>query len=384
MNSATKWISLKRLPIIAVLASSMAGSLLVANIARADSPANLAPPIGSSDQMATDSEQSSVDQSTIFNWTQVPKKQSVDITRATFDKGGYQLYDSAGDTIIVPFTDHNLYVMKFGKSDDSSMYFVNTGSDPVLYVPDGGYLENATVSGAKWYPFTDDFQPSQPVYMGIAPSWDDYAFMGWYPDMVCDGGYYCNTGFGVGDFIACPGFCFNIGGSVCFGWNNFSDYCIDYHPPFRMGFFDRGYYGRGFGGGGFGGRGFGGHGFDGGFRGGSSFHGGFRGGSSFRGAGGGFRGASAFRGAGGSFGGGSSFRGEGSGFRGGFSGGGGSSFRGGFSGGGSFGGGRGGGSFGGSRGGGSFGGGRGGGSFGGGRGGGSFGGGRGGGGHGRR
>ena len=93
------------------------------------------------------------DNSNVFDWTDVPQNQVVPVERAAFDAGGYQIYDTTGDTIVVPFTNNNLYVMEFAKSTDGTMYFVNDGNEPILYVPRGGYLENATVPGycPFWY-----------------------------------------------------------------------------------------------------------------------------------------------------------------------------------------------------------------------------------------
>ena len=51
----------------------------------------------------------------VYNWTDVPVNQQVPISRAVFDQGGYQLYSPQG-TIVVPFANQNLYVMKFGQS----------------------------------------------------------------------------------------------------------------------------------------------------------------------------------------------------------------------------------------------------------------------------
>jgi len=162
----------------------------------------------------------STDTSSVFNWKEVPENQKVPITRGVFDQGGYQLYDNVGETIVVPFANNNLYVMKFAKSDDGTMYFINDGTYPILYVPKGGYLENATVPGAKWYPFTPKFHPSTAVFLGIAPSWHAFIGMGWYPDMMCYGGYYCNAPFGDGIFIGTPGFFLAIGGFSCYSWHD--------------------------------------------------------------------------------------------------------------------------------------------------------------------
>jgi len=228
-------ISMERFLVRAVVASSVGVSLLCGSMAYADAPVDAAPPV-QADSAAT-AGQTSVDKTTAFNWSEVPKNQDVNIDHATFDKGGYELYDTAGDTILVPFVNHNLYVMKFARSKSDSMHFVNDGKTPILYVPSGGYLENAVVSGARWYPFNDKFEPTDPVYMGIAPSWNEFVFMGWYPNDYCYGGYYCNVGFGFGDFIACPGFVFIIGGHSCWGWGGFSRYCVGHTPPFRTGYF---------------------------------------------------------------------------------------------------------------------------------------------------
>ena len=67
-----------------------------------------------------------------YPWTEVPAGQQVPITRAVFDQGGYQLFAGSGETIIVPFVNQNMYVMKFGRSSTGGMYFVNDGAVPTL------------------------------------------------------------------------------------------------------------------------------------------------------------------------------------------------------------------------------------------------------------
>jgi hypothetical protein len=171
----------------------------------------------------------------VFNWQEVPQDQNVPITRAVFDQGGYQLYDTQGETIVVPFQDQNLYVMKFAVSDTGSMYFVNTGDAPVLYVPENGYLENASVPGAKWYPFTPKFHPATPVFLGIAPSWHVFIGMGWYPDMFCYGGYWCTTPFAVGvSFWPTADLFFVIGGAHFWGWGGYDHYFWAHPAPYRV------------------------------------------------------------------------------------------------------------------------------------------------------
>lgn len=148
------------------------------------------PPESAAGPPSSASENVSSASSSVFDWRDVPLNEPVLLQSAAFDEGGYQLYDTAGETIVVPFENQNLYVLKFARSSDGSMYFVNQGDFPLLTIPDGGYLSNSTVDGARWYPFPGDYNPVTPVYLGIAPSWDDYVAMGWYPEMSYWGGYY--------------------------------------------------------------------------------------------------------------------------------------------------------------------------------------------------
>jgi hypothetical protein len=160
----------------------------------------------------------------VYPWQDVPVGQKVPITRGVFDQGGYQLFAASGETIVVPFANQNMYVMKFG-IEDNGMYFLNDGKAPTLYLPRSGWLENAAAQGAKWYPFSKDFAYSRPVYMGIAPSWSAYTGMGWYPGMVYHGGYWGYNPWHPGiAFVATPGLFINIGGRPYYGWNSYSTY----------------------------------------------------------------------------------------------------------------------------------------------------------------
>jgi hypothetical protein len=211
--------------------SAMAfGLLSLTGMVYAQDSVTMAPPIQGDNPADAGDVADNASQDTVFNWTEVPANQRVEITRAVFDKGGYQLYDNVGETIIVPFNDNNLYVMKFGISDDGSTYFINDGSAPTLYLPHDGYLENATVTGAKWYPFPQDYHPAEPVFLGIAPSWDSYVDMGWYPDMVYYGGYYSHHAFISGGIVFPTfGLFVSIGGSRYYGWADYRHY-YDHHP----------------------------------------------------------------------------------------------------------------------------------------------------------
>ena len=165
-------------------------------------------------------------QGAAYNWTEVPVNQQVQITRAVFDQGGYQLYSPQG-TIVIPFANQNMYVMKFGQSQNGQMYFVNSGSFPTLYIPQGGYLDNAAQPGAHWYPFPQNYAYSQPVYVGLAPSWGAFSGMGWYPGMAYYGGYYGYSPYSIiGPMV---GLHFLIGGSPYYGWNSYHSYYAG-HP----------------------------------------------------------------------------------------------------------------------------------------------------------
>ena len=219
-----------------------AGLSLAAGTAFAqDDPTSMAPPVQSSAPAGLGAGTNAAADS-VFNWQEIPANQQVPLTRAAFDQGGYQLYDTAGETIVVPFTNQNLYVMKFATSPNGSLYFENQGGYPVLYVPKGGFLENATVSGARWYPFGQNFHPTEPVFLGIAPSYPEFIDLGWYPDTFFYGGYYGNTPFLEGGvFLPTIGLFFSIGGHPYYGWNSYHNYFFG-HP----GFYHTGYYNRNF------------------------------------------------------------------------------------------------------------------------------------------
>ena len=163
-----------------------------------------------------------------YNWTEVPVNQQVPITRAVFDQGGYQLYSPQG-TIVVPFVNQNMYVMKFGQSSNGQTYFVNNGQAPTLFIPPGGYLDNAAQPGAHWYPFPQNYAYQNPVNVGLAPSWSAFSGMGWYPGMSYYGGYYGSSPYSIiGPMI---GLHFLIGGSPYYGWNSYHSY-YNSHPGY--------------------------------------------------------------------------------------------------------------------------------------------------------
>jgi hypothetical protein len=208
-------------------------TLLGVSVSSFADPVTLSPPgIGQGADGAT----IAADQDNVFQWTEVPQNQKVPITRAVFDQSGYQLYDSVGETVVVPFTNDNLYVMKFAPSDDGTMYLLNDGDAPVLYVPKGGYLENATEPGARWYPFSKGFHPTHPVFIGVAPSWHAFISLGWAPDVVVRGGYWGRTSFVAGGvFAPSAGLVFEVGGQSYSGWTPYHAYVVAHPDHFRFG-----------------------------------------------------------------------------------------------------------------------------------------------------
>jgi len=220
IGSASCWVIKK------IFLCAVAFSLLNSFSARlmADDEISMAPPVGSA----------------VFDWHDIPASQPVDLNRATFDPSGYELYDTVGEQIVVPFHHNNLYVMKFAHTDLGKMYFVNQGGTPILYVPRHGYLENANVDGARWYPFPAHSTPPQdPIYLGIAPSWDDYIALGWRGGMFIYGGYGSVHPYYAGAVFA-PLFSIDIviGGSHYRGWDSYHSYDRSHPAPF--------YPGRGF------------------------------------------------------------------------------------------------------------------------------------------
>ena len=232
----------KSAPVVRSLAAAV-GLLLLTSAAYADDPYSMAPPVESETSQSVDDQQVSSAADKVFNWAEVPEDQQVPITRAVFDQGGYQLYDDVGETIVVPFTNQNLYVMKFARSETGRFYFVNEGNVPVLYVPENGYLDNASVAGAHWYPFSEEFHPSHPVFLGIAPSWTSFVSMGWYPGMYCRGGYWGEDSFiSGGVFLPSIGLFFQIGGHHYDGWDHYHRYYDDHPAPYHTGYYHRDVY----------------------------------------------------------------------------------------------------------------------------------------------
>ena len=185
-------------------------------------PINTAPPMGGV-QGGGGAMPAQANGNGAYHWRDVPANENVPVVRATFDQGGYQIYAQSGEIIAVPFENQNLQVLKFGRSQNGMMSFVNeNNASPLLYIPNGGYLENASAAGAKWNPLPNDIAYTRPVYVSLAPSWNAWTNMGWYPGMAMYGGMW---GYNPGISLAwMPSFYVNIGGSRYNGWGGYSSY----------------------------------------------------------------------------------------------------------------------------------------------------------------
>ena len=160
----------------------------------------------------------------VFNWRSVPVGQRVPVERAAFDREGYQITTPDG-VIVIPFANQNLYVLKFARSLRGGTYFENQGAAPVLYLANGFGLANAAAQGAIWYPLPALYQPANPVYVGLAPSWNEYTSMGWYPGMNYYGGLYSpyyQPGMMFHSWT--PGYAVNIGGRRYANYRSYTNY----------------------------------------------------------------------------------------------------------------------------------------------------------------
>lgn len=182
-------------------------------------PVTMAPPVAAPPPPAATAENSQV-----WDWHDVPKNEKIPIIRGVFDQGGYQLYAKSGETVVVPFENQNMYVMKFGQTSGDN-YFIVENDAPTLYMRSGQYLENAAAQGAKWYPFSQNHHYERPAYIGIAPSWSEYMAMGWYAGMIYHGGYWGYRPWYPGYMGYSPmmGLNINIGGRG-YDWGGYRNY----------------------------------------------------------------------------------------------------------------------------------------------------------------
>ena len=169
----------------------------------------------------------SMGQGGVYNWQDVPAGQQVGIAQGQFDQGGYQLATDSGDTIVVPFVNQNLYVMRFGRTNGQT-YFVNDNGVPTLFLAPNAGLMNANANGAMWYPLPATYNYTRPVYVGLAPSWSAFTGMGWYPGMMMYGGMYGYNPYNVGWM---PGYNIFIGGNRYNSWDGYHSYYMG-HPGY--------------------------------------------------------------------------------------------------------------------------------------------------------
>jgi hypothetical protein len=215
--------------LIAVILSALWTTAYSAGVL-ADPPQPAPPPDVQLDVQANDVGAARASEDKTYNWSEVPLNRQVAIDRATFDLNGFDLIDRSNETILVPFPKNNPYVMQFAQTERKHMYFVNKGDGPVFYIPKNSYLSYALQPDARWYPMTRDFHPVDPVYEGLAPTWDALINMTWYPEMVFQGGYWSSKPVGPHAPVApTPGLTFLIAGGIYRDWATFMSYTIE-HP----------------------------------------------------------------------------------------------------------------------------------------------------------
>ena len=174
----------------------------------------------------------------------MPQNQQVTLTRAVFDQGGYQLYDTVGETIVVPFTNQNLYVMKFGQSTNGHMYFVNDGSDAGAVRPQERLPGERRGAGGALVSVRQGLPPGSSGLSGhraelvrASSAW------GGTPTCTVTGGYYSNTAFMAGGvFLPTVGLFFEIGGHPYYGWHGYHDYFLAHPAFYPVAYFHRDYY----------------------------------------------------------------------------------------------------------------------------------------------
>ena len=126
----------------------------------------------------------------VFGWHDVPEGQVIPVQKSTIDQSGYRIQDTTGETIEVPFVNDDLDAMKFGKSTSGFSYFVNKGEYPVLYLAPGATIESTAAPGARWNPIPSVYPYEEPIYVKMAPDYQSYLGMGWYPNMLVTGGMW--------------------------------------------------------------------------------------------------------------------------------------------------------------------------------------------------
>lgn len=188
-----------------------------------------------------------------YQWYEAPANREIAVKQVLLDGDGYQITDQAGETIEVSFLTNNLFLLQMAVSSDHQMRFVNTGSNPLLYLPKDAYILalpfNERISdhpidlvqnGARWYPFKS-FAPAQPVFMGPAPTWGGFVNSFWFTRMVIEGGFYTTVPFAKGVTVSqTPDLAYIVDGHPYKSWAGFESYCMLHPEPDGYRGFDHG------------------------------------------------------------------------------------------------------------------------------------------------
>jgi hypothetical protein len=157
--------------------------------------------------------------------SEVPKGKQIPVAGVKFDQGGYMVREEAGQTVDVPFANNNLDVMRFGRSTTGQAYLVNEDAGPVLYVPNHYFVTSNVAESVRWQPLPDSYLEASPIYVSIAPSWDAFIDLDFYPNMVWYGGVW---GRRAGYLEAMPHRAIAFG-DRSFGYDEYRTYAGEHH-----------------------------------------------------------------------------------------------------------------------------------------------------------
>ena len=103
---------------------------------------------------------------------------------------------------------------------------------PVLYLPEDGFLENAAVQNARWYPIPQNFEYTAPVYVTPVSGMTEYTAMGWYPGLYLYGGVWASRP--STSFTWTPGYYVSVDGTRFASYEAYRAYYLKKRAYLRM------------------------------------------------------------------------------------------------------------------------------------------------------
>ena len=163
-----------------------------------------------------------------YNWTEVPAGSRCQFSAPSLTRAAISSIQPQG-TIVVPFANQNLYVMKFGQSYNGGMYFINNGQYPTFYLPAGRRTSTMQPSRERTGTRSRKTMPIRSLYMSVLRQVGPHS-RGWAGIPACP--TTAATGATVPYSMIGPmvGLHFLIGGSPYYGWNSYHSYYYSGHP----------------------------------------------------------------------------------------------------------------------------------------------------------